>query len=231
MSVTSETRTETRADAQSARPWAAALAGLHKAYGAPRRTEGRKKLDLVMLAVLAEDRGERTANRWIEDLYRHFVDWNEVRVARMRDLSAAATDMPAERLARMQALLQGMYELVGGLDVSGLVAAKPSEARAWLVRLDVLDREEIEAVLLIALGVPTLPAGEGLVRAVRRFGLAPRKATRPQAQKLAEHGLAEDDYREFYSLISEHAALRCRETKPDCERCKLRAQCKSRGKW
>jgi len=231
MGVSTEGTTLTRAETQSAKPWASALAGLLRAYGAPRRSESRDKLDLVMMAVLAAERGERTANRWLEDLSRRFVDWNEVRVARIRDLTAAVPDVPGERLARLQALLQGMYEVVGGLDVAALVAMKPPEARAWLGKLDVLERDETEAVLLIALGVPTLPAGEGLARVTRRFGLAPRRATRAQAHKLAAKRLAEGDYREFYNLASEHGAARCRETKPDCDHCRTRALCKSKGKW
>jgi endonuclease III len=231
MAVSAAVGTQTRAEAQSAKPWASVLSGLLRVYGAPRRSESRDKLDLVMLAVLAAERGERTANRWLEDLSRRFVDWNEVRVARTRDLTAAVPEVPAERLVRLQALLQGMYEVAGGLDVAALVAMKPSEARAWLGKLDVLEREETEAVLLIALGVATLPAGEGLARVTRRFGLAPRRATRAHTHKLAAKRLAEGDYREFYNLACEHGATRCREAKPDCDHCRTRALCKSKGKW
>ena len=66
---------------------------------------------------------------------------------------------------------------------------------------------------------------------VRRLGLVPRKATRAQAHRSAADGLSADDYRLFYSLVSEHAATRCREAKPDCPKCKVRPACKSRGKW
>jgi endonuclease III len=231
MAIAAAEKATTQSGAKGSRPWAAALAALLRAYGAPRRADGRKKLDLVMLAVLAEERGERTANRWLEELSRRFVDWNEVRVARLRDLAAAVPEVPAKRLGKLQALLQGMYELIGGLDVNPLLAMKPSEARAWLVRLEALDREEVEAVLMIALGVPTLPAGEGLARVARRFGLVPRKATRVQSQRLAAKGLAPESYREFYSLVGEHGASRCREAKPDCGRCQVRPLCRSRGRW
>lgn len=231
MVITAAERVSAGPGAKSARPWAAALTVLLRAYGAPRRVDGRKKLDLVMLAVLAEERGERTANRWLEEIYRRFVDWNEVRVARLRDLAAAVPEVPAKRLGKLQALLQGMYELIGGLDVNPLLAMKPSEARAWLEHLQVLDREETEALLLVALGVPTLPAGDALVRVCRRMGLAPRKATRARIHKLALKGLAPGSYRDFHDLVGEHAAARCRAEKPDCRRCAVRYMCRSKGKW
>ncbi|HOX05059.1 MAG TPA: hypothetical protein PK280_01555 [Planctomycetota bacterium] len=220
-----------RTGAKSSKTWAAGLAGLARACGAGRRPDRRDRLDMVILAVLASGRGERTANRWLDALSRRFVDWNEVRVARTRDLTCAVSDVPAENLVKLQTFLQGMYEQVGGLDVTALVSMKPSEARSWLGRIEGLEREAVEAVLLIALGAPTLPAGEGLARVSRRLGLVPRKASRAEAHKLAAKGLAEDDYRAFYSLASEQAAGPCREDKPDCPRCRARTLCKSKGKW
>ena len=216
---------------RSLRPWAAALAVLAAAYGRPRRNARGKPLDLFLLALLAEGHGERAALGWIEKLARRFVDWNEVRVAKPRELRATAPGAPADKLKSIQALLQALYEAMGGLDPAPLAAMKPPEVRARLAQMEILSREEIEAVLMIALGVPTLPGGEGLVRVVRRLGLAPRTATRTQAHKLALKGLAPAAYRDFYDLAGEHAATRCHANKPDCKHCRTRRLCKSKGKW
>ena len=113
MAIAAAEKATAQSGAKGSRPWAAALAALLRAYGAPRRADGRKKLDLVMLAVLAEERGERTANRWLEELSRRFVDWNDVRVARLRDLAAAVPEVPAKRQGKLRRSLDKMNRRYG----------------------------------------------------------------------------------------------------------------------
>jgi endonuclease III len=84
---------------------------------------------------------------------------------------------------------------------------------------------------MVALGAPVLPASPALVRVARRLGLAGRRATRLQTHQLASRNLAPQSYREFYSLAAEHAATRCRERKPECGACEVRALCRSKGRW
>jgi endonuclease III len=181
--------------------------------------------------VLAEGRGERIAARLINKLRAEFVDWNEVRVARPRDLAAAAPEAPEDRVKKMQALLQALYENLGGLDPAPLFEKKPTEARAWLTNLGGLGREEVDAVLMIALGLPVMPGSEHLARIMRRMGVVPRKSTRARAQRTALKGISPEDYREFYSLVGEHAAAVCHAQVPECARCKLKRSCKSKGRW
>ena len=231
MSAVAEARVSSWADARGSKSWVSALDALGRAYGHPRRSDGRRKLDQMLLALLAEERGERVAGRWLDEMLRRFVDCNEIRVARTRDLTAVVPEVPPTRLVRMQGLLQALYESQGGLDVSALVAMKPAEARVWLAALDVLEREELDAVLMVALGAPVLPASAALSRVARRLGLAGRKATRVQAHRLASENLAPRSYREFYSLAAEHAAGRCREEKPECGGCGVRPLCRSKGRW
>ncbi len=213
------------------RPFAALLAALTRAYGRRRRPGSEGPLDRIMLAVLAGDRGERGAARLTARFKAHFVDWNEARVARPRDLTAAAADAPEDRVRRAQALLQALYENLGGLSLQPLLEMKPAEARRWLTNLGGLSREEVDAVMMIALDLAVLPAGESLARVLRRLGLVPRKATKARAQRAAARGLEAADYREFYSLVGEHAAGVCHPAVPECSRCKLRRNCKSKGRW
>jgi endonuclease III len=181
--------------------------------------------------MLAEGRGERAAARHMSRYRNFFTDWNEVRVARPRDLAAASPDAPEDRVKRMQGLLQAIYENLGSLEPDPLLEKKPSEARAWLTRMGGLSREEVDAVLMLALKAPVLPASEDVARAVRRLGLVPRKSTKSRAQKSVMRGLDPEDYREFYSLVNEHAASVCHAQVPECGRCKLKRICKSKGRW
>ncbi len=185
----------------------------------------------MVLAVLSEGLGERITSRFIGKLKSSFVDWNEIRVARPRDLAAAAPEAPEDRVRRMQSLLQALYESLGGLETGLLLEMKPAEARAWLTKLGGLSHDEVDAVMMVALGLPVMPASEDLARVLRRMGLVPRKATRGRAQRAALKGVPSERYRDFYGLIVEHAVGVCHQQVPDCARCKLKRSCRSKGRW
>jgi endonuclease III len=209
----------------------ALLSSLTRAYGQRRRRSAEPPLDRAVLALLTVSAGERAALRVTGKLLDHFVDWNEVRVARPRDLASAALEGRREDSSRMQALLQALYENLGGLDLAPLFEMKPSEVRRWLTGLRALSREETEAVMLFALELPVIPASNGLARVLRRVGAVPRKATPARVQREVLKGLAPESYRDFYGLVVDHAACVCHEQMPDCARCKLKPGCKSKGRW
>jgi len=220
-----------RAPGGTSRAFAALFAALTRAYGRRRRQTREETLDRIVLAVLSEGVGERTSLRFMGRIGKVFVDWNEVRVARPRDLMAAAPDAPEDRVKSMQALLQALYENLGGLDIGALQNMKSAELRTWLARLGPLGREEAEAVMMIALDRPVIPANDGVARVLRRTGLVPRKASRARAQRAVLKGVAPGSYRDFYGLALEHAVSVCHDQVPDCARCKLKRNCKSRGRW
>jgi endonuclease-3 len=207
------------------------MSALDRAYGLRRRPAKEDPLDRIMLAVLSEDRGERAASRLVSKMKSSFVDWNEVRVARPRDLAAVAPEAAQDRGKKIQGLLEALYENLGGLSPQPLLEKRPSEARAWLAGLGRLSREELEGVMMVALNQPVIPASEALARVLRRQGLVPRKSSRARAQRAALKGLPPEGYRDFYGLVSEHAATVCRSQIPDCARCKLRRRCRSKGDW
>ena len=206
------------------------LSALRRAYRR-RRFKSADPLDLLMLAVMAETAGERQAARQIAKIRERFVDWNEVRAARPRDLSWAMPNASPDTVRKTLTLLQSIYEVAGGLDLAPAAAMKPGDLRVWLGRLEGLTREDTDAVLMIAFGAPLMPTAEGTARVLRRLGLVPRKATRARAQRTALKGLAPENYREFYDLVCEHSTAVCRDQLPDCKKCKLRRICKSKGNW
>jgi endonuclease III len=220
-----------RSSRGTSRSFSALFSALTRAYGRRRRPAAEDALDKAVLAVLTEGLGERAALRLVSRFKGYFVDWNEVRVARPRDIAIAAPDAPEGRVKKMQALLQALYEGLGGLDLGPLLELKPTEARVLLTKLGVLGREEVDAIMMVAMGLPVMPGSEDLARVLRRMGVVPRKATRARAQRAALKGVSPEQYRDFYGLGLEHAASVCHAQVPDCTRCKLKRSCKSKGRW
>jgi endonuclease III len=209
----------------------AAFAALVKVYGRTKPPAGETALDRVALASLVGSLGERAAVRMVKKLRERFVDWNEVRVARSREVEAAVPEVSEAGLRQLQSCLQALYEQLGGLCENPFDGRKQTEIKALLGGMRDLSSEDTEAVLLLGAGTPVLPAGASLVRCLRRLGAVPRNATRNKVQRAAMRAIPVEEYRTFLGLACQHGAGTCREERPDCRRCRMNRTCRSRGRW
>jgi hypothetical protein len=141
-------------------------------------------------------------------LMQHFVDWNEVRVTRPQTLVAVLgkQSRAAERVALLHRFL-GTFFLKWpklGLDFLLKPDMKPADLRRFLTELQVFDRGELAAVLLIAFRQPLFPPADPLRDVAEQTGLVPRKITTLQMAKRFEQALDEE---RLYCLYSHLYAL------------------------
>ncbi|MGD0088607.1 MAG: hypothetical protein ABSE73_01685 [Planctomycetota bacterium] len=128
-------------------------------------------------------------------LMQHFVDWNEVRVARPQTLVGVLGKQPraTERVALLHRFLETFFLKRRKLDLDFLLKpeTKPPELRRFLTELQVFDREELAAVLLDAFRQRFFPPADPLRDVAEQTGLVPRKTTTLQMAKRFELGLDE----------------------------------------
>ncbi len=211
--------------------FATATTELGRCYGVRRRAADEDALDGVVLGLLTMGVGEGPAIKLVKKLHNVFVDWNEIRVASARDLMVTAKGLPEDLARKMQVFLNLLFEDSGTMNGESVKQRKPQDLRAWLGKINVLDAEDIEAVVLFALGGNVMPASDGLVTVCRRLGLVGRKATQANVRKSVLKAVAPEKYREFAGLVCEHAAGVCHARVPECAQCKIKRICKSKGKW
>jgi hypothetical protein len=150
-----------------------------------------RALEHLALAILVAN-GATVADALdaLDRARRDFVDWNEVRVARVQELARSLAPVPnAERSAReIRDEYNAFFEKKGVLAFDFLAAGKPSEVRRQLTQF--LPRLAKGAVALLLYefcpGAPLPLSDEGLKQA-RRDGMAGKAGDRNQlARALAE---------------------------------------------
>lgn len=129
-------------------------------------------------------------------LRRDFVDWNEVRVARIQEIVRSLGDIAeAEEAARrIKEEYNSFFEKKGALSFDFLAAGKPSETRRQLNQL--LPRiGKGAAALLLYEFCPgaSLPLTDEGLRQARKDGLVGKSADRNQVARALAEGLEQGD--------------------------------------
>ncbi len=158
------------------------------AGAAPRAPRALEHLALAILVANGADTPAALAA--LDRVRRDFVDWNEVRVARVQELARSLDPVPgAEQSARaIRDEYNEFFEKKGALVFDFLAAGKPSEVRRQLSQfLPRLGRGAASLLLYeFCPGAPLPLSDEGL-RQARRDGMAGKTGDRSQlARALTE---------------------------------------------
>jgi endonuclease III related protein len=128
--------------------------------------------------------------------------------------------------AAIKAFIAFLDTCYGG-SLEKLSAESPAIARERLVALPGVGPETADAILLYALGQPTMVVDEYLRRVVTRHGLLPDSSKYAQIQHLAESAFQNDTraartqhYNEFHAVIVQVGKNHCGRV-PKCEECPL----------
>jgi hypothetical protein len=139
-------------------------------------------------------------------LMTHFVDWNEVRVARTPTLVSALGRLPRAdaRIALLQRFLETYFLRQRSMNLDYLFTLKPAEVKRFIGELEVFDREEFAAFMLNGFKFALFPPSDVLRDVAEAVGLIKPKTTALQMAKRFESGFEEEI---LYPLCSHLYAL------------------------
>lgn len=185
-------------------------------------------LDLLIREYLTDELGPRKAATACELLRREFVDWNEVRVSRDSEIQRvlAEVGLTKEQAQGIRNILSVLFERTNTLSLEHLRGRPLHEVAALLDSLGVSLRARHTAAFL-ALGANVLALEPAALRVLRRLEAVSASAGADQALEELASVVAAADRSDFYWLTSRHARETCKERRPLCSRCVLRADCPS----
>jgi len=143
-------------------------------------------IELLISAVLQENADDPFAVPAIEALRQAFVDWNEVRVARIAELARVMQDVPnpEARARRLRETLNALFDLRGSMDLLFLKEVKPAEGRRHLLELNADLPRPLVALILFALSPgTTIPISVDALRLARKSQLVSRSGSKLALQK------------------------------------------------
>ena len=170
--------------------------------------------------------------RALSSLRAAFPTWEAVRDAPTLEVQHAirASTWPEQKAPRLQAVLRGVSERRGALNLEFLGELAVPEARAWLEGLPGVGPKTSAATLLFSsLRMPAMPVDSHHHRVALRLELIPASTAVGPAHALLERLLPEGwsaqqvyDHHEVFML---HGQQCCFFANPACQRCAVLDQC------
>ncbi|KAF8009519.1 hypothetical protein BT93_J0504 [Corymbia citriodora subsp. variegata] len=173
------------------------------------------------------------------------VDWDAVRRAEQDEVAAAIKERGQHnKLAeRIQKFLNELVRTQGSIDLEWLRNCPPEKAKQYLLEVDGLGLKSVECVRLLALQHVAFPVDTNVARIAVRLGWVPleplpenlqihllerfplldeiQKFLMPRLRELAQRTLYELHY-----LLITFGKVFCTKTKPNCNACPMRGECK-----
>jgi endonuclease-3 len=176
---------------------------------------------LLVAVILSAQCTDKRINQVTPELFRHFPDAKTMATAKADDVleyikSVSYPNAKAEHLVKMARML---VEKHGG--------EVPSDMNQ-LLDLPGVGRKTANVIQSVAFGKSTMAVDTHVFRVSHRIGLVSDKADTPYKveQELVKHIPADDIPRAHHWLLL-HGRYVCTARKPHCEKCGIKAACKS----
>lgn len=161
-----------------------------------------------------------------------FGDWNEVRVATVREIEDAIAEHRIEHASffapRLKKFLQYVFEELDDTSLEQVTTLKPEKAKKFLAQLEGLP-VWASTYLLCALGMESMvPWDPHTERVAARLRIVDPSAPLPQKKKVlraALQGVPGEDSLRLHHLFVEHGKKTCHEADPKCPKCPIAREC------
>jgi len=203
---------------------------LRQKYGLPRKPARRSLVEHILLELAREFASDQTAVRIVNRLGREFVDWNELRVSGLDEISEAIGRYRySRRLAQLiKEFLQKCFDESHDLELSVAQNSSTDRVNAALARLDI-DATVGGSALLDWAEEEDLPVTTDLSRVLQRLAFVKNHASPAAVRRQLEDLVPPGEKYAAYRLLHEHGVAVCISRKFDCSICTLRNIC-PRGK-
>ena len=176
---------------------------------------------LLVAVILSAQCTDKRINQVTPELFRHYPDARSMAQAEPEDVleyisSVSYPNAKADHLVRMARTLMERHE-----------GEVPSDMNQ-LLDLPGVGRKTANVIQSVAFGKSTLAVDTHVFRVAHRLGLVSKRENTPYKVELAltRHIPAEDIPRAHHWLLL-HGRYVCTARKPHCEKCGIKAACKS----
>lgn len=200
---------------------------LGQEYGLPQWQRQRDPLSELIGAILSQNTSDVNSHRAFDSLISTFGSWERVAQASIGEVAEAIACGGLSRIKapRIKAILEGIPNDNGSLDLGFLGELPIPEAKAWLQALPGVGPKTASCVLLFSLGRPVLPVDTHVYRVSRRLGLIDSGVSPARAHQLLEELVPAEAIYQFHLNMLAHGRGVCRAQRPRCHECVFREGC------
>jgi len=200
-------------------------------YGEPKRRKERPPLDQLVQSLLWRYTLVKSGVRSFRSLKRHFVDWNEVRISTVAEISSAMSSAAWSRdcSVHLKEILQNLYHLRNVVKLDFLDDLTQPEATTFLRSLKGVSRDLADEVLLFNYGAKKIPLNADGARMCFRMGLFERDSASLKNQRVLADLLDEELHVGFTLFLHDHSRNICDSRRPKHKKCPMNDFCPREG--
>lgn len=190
-----------------AKPLMKVCEALEERYGLRKATKTDDFIEALVYQILELGVPEKTARDTLKKIREEFVDWNDMRVATVREIEDILGDKYYRRREKsedLKHLLADLYTAFRKMDLSGLLNAEGIETLRALPDTTLIRRDMVDRALLLVLDVKVFPCDDDQLRLLKYLGGVPKQLTNPQIQKKIEESLDAEQMLRLSRGLREH---------------------------
>jgi len=203
------------------------LRRLRKRFGPLDPPLVRDPLEELVLTVLSQNTSDVNRDRAFSALRERYPTWRDVASARVSGIAAAINPggLSNVKAPRLKAILRGIQEREGSLDLSWMRAASDQAVTEYLSSLTGVGPKTVACVLAFSLGRPALPVDTHVHRVAGRLGFYPPKTSAAAAHGILASAVPAPIRVELHVGLIRLGRELCRPGRPLCEECPLNDLC------
>ncbi len=177
---------------------------LKRAHPQVERITYEDPVEALICGILSERMSESAAQKAFREITRSFVDWNDLRVARVEEVAEALGRPTVVGRATAWALLSALRKIFDEYHKISLAALKKlgkRPARQDLEKIDGVSRFVVNYCLLTALDAHAIPVTEPMADYLRHRGVIEKNADEEDVDSFLTRCVAAKDAYEFYALV------------------------------
>lgn len=204
---------------------------LHRCYGDPPKLSVTHPVEHALLAVLWEETTEKKAREALDRLHDDFVDLNDLRVSRpreIRDCLGQAFPRSGPKARVIPRLLDQVFKYHNSMVWDFLEAMSKTDIRVFFEKLEEVRPFLAAVVARDCAGAHAVPVDNDVARVLGRLGLLdPAAMSEVDMQALVERAVKANRAYETWWLVKRLGEMLCLVAAPSCGECPLNAACPS----
>jgi endonuclease III len=180
---------------------------LEKRYGRRKHQRFTDFIEALIYQILELGTLERAARDALKRLREEYVDWNDMRVATVReieDILGPRYYLVREKAEDIKHLLADLYTAFRRMEIADLLTPEGIETLRALPETTNVRKDMVECALLQALNVRLFPCDEDQFKLLKFLGGVPKPLTMAQGVKKVEEALDPEHMLRLSHVLREH---------------------------
>ncbi len=204
---------------------------LRRRYGDEPRAPVTHPVEHAVRTILGEEATSDAVEKAVEGLRRHFIDWNDLRVSRpreIREVLGATFPRGGYKARVIPRLLDQVFKQHNSMVWDFLESMGKVETRTYFEKLEEVRPFVAATIARDCIGAHAFPVDNDVARVLGRLAIVdPAAQSEADMQALLERAVKSDHAFELHRLIKRLAEQLCVVGTPLCGKCPLRRTCPS----